>query len=56
MQAYRLPLDLSPLERFGKVNSVHSSTRVRQLKLLSLLEFLGAHKLVEYERMRKGLI
>lgn len=55
MQAYRLPLDLSPLDRFARPNAAPSSTRVRQLKLHAILEFVGAHKLVEFERMKRGI-
>ncbi|KAL8826518.1 MAG: hypothetical protein Q9191_003756 [Dirinaria sp. TL-2023a] len=56
MQSYRLPLDLRSITTFSSRETTHSSTRVRQAKLHSLWEYLGAHKLLEYDKMRKGMI
>ncbi|KAL9003596.1 MAG: hypothetical protein Q9188_003547 [Gyalolechia gomerana] len=56
MQAYRLPLDLHPINPVGhQARDATSSTRVRQAKLHSLLEFLGAFHLLEFERQTKRL-
>lgn len=56
MQAYRLPLDLHPINPVGhQARDATSSTRVRQAKLHSLLEFLGAYHLLEFERQTKRL-
>ena len=56
MKAYLLPLDLRPLERYPSSNSSHSSSKIRNLKLQAIWEFVGAHKLAEYEKMKKGMI
>lgn len=53
MQAYRLPLDLSSNAHHTRDST--SSSRVRQAKLFSLWEYLGAFHLLQYETMTKGL-
>ncbi|KAL8742015.1 MAG: hypothetical protein Q9184_008315 [Pyrenodesmia sp. 2 TL-2023] len=53
MQAYRLPLDLSSNAHHTRDST--SSSRVRQAKLFSLWEYLGAYHLLEYETFTKGL-
>lgn len=55
LQCYRLPLDIRPVNG-GNMHSreVVSSSRLRQAKVLTLLEYLGAWKIVEYERLKRG--
>lgn len=55
MQAYRLPLELSSLDRFARGNASHSSSKVRQQKLVTLWEFVGAKNLVDYENKKRGM-
>lgn len=55
MQAYRLPLDIRPFNGGSLHAREHlSSTRCQQAKLLTLFEYLGAWKLVEFERAKRG--
>lgn len=55
MQAYRLPLDLRSINPSGQYTRESiSSTRVRQGKLNTLLEYLGAYKVLEHERLKRG--
>ncbi|KAI4146041.1 MAG: hypothetical protein L6R39_003615 [Caloplaca ligustica] len=51
MQAYRLPIVMNG----GTGPNSTSSSRVRQAKLYSLWEFLGAYHILEYEKWTKGL-
>ena len=56
MQAYRLPLDLRSIHPAGQYTRESiSSTRVRQGKLYVLLEYLGAYKLLEHEKLKRGV-
>ena len=71
MQSYRLPLDLrtvppsSSSSSSGRLSPYYSnrdrdtpiisSSRARQVKLCSLWEFLGCWKLVEHERLKRGV-
>ena len=55
MQAYRLPLDLRSVNPSGQYTRESiSSTRVRQGKLHMLLEYLGAYRLLEHEKLKRG--
>jgi hypothetical protein len=54
--AYGLQTDHNALRRYGSSEMTHSSTRVRNIRLHTLWESLGAYKLVEYDKMKKGMI
>ena len=57
MQAYRLPLDLRSVNPSGQYTRESiSSTRVRQGKLHMLLEYLGAYRLLEHEKLKRGAV
>ncbi len=54
--AYGLQTDHNALRRYGSSEMTHSSTRVRNIRLHTLWESLGAYKLVDYDKMKKGMI
>jgi len=54
--AYGLQTDHNALRRYGSSEMTHSSTRVRNIRLHTLWENLGAYKLVEYDKMKKGIM
>lgn len=56
MEAYHLPLDLRPIQGGLHPREPISSTRARTAKLHTLLDFLGAYKLTEHERLKRGFI
>ncbi|MCJ1473795.1 hypothetical protein MMC13_002446 [Lambiella insularis] len=53
-QAYRLPVDVRPLHG-GSLYARDgvSSTKLRTLRVMALFEYLGAWKIVEYEKLRR---
>ena len=54
---YHLPTDIDALKRYaGGREMTHSATRIRNVKLQTLWEYLGALKLLDYDKMRKGMI
>ena len=53
MQAYNLPHDRTSLQGAASLEPV-SSTRARIAKLHILLDFLGAYKLTEHDRLKRG--
>lgn len=55
LQAYRLPLDLRSVHTSTNPRESLSSSRVRQGKLNILLEFLGAARILEHDRLKRGM-